>query len=545
LYRRSITLLAITCLGCIALTAPSMASKSVVVFPFDNNTRNPTMEWIGESFVESFNEQLASPWLTPFSLGQRNAAYDLLGLPYEGDFSRATLLKVGEELDANFVIFGSYRYENSEFSATAQLIDLESSRLEEEFTEKGPLDSLKRIQSRIAWRILTHFDSTFPYSQEAFYKLFDEVPLSAFENYVRGQRALDSRSQLQYFLKAERIDPTYSKAIFRIGKVYFQLKDYATSQLWLRRINKNDRHFFYEATFYLGLDYYFMKDFEKASSQFTLLSIDLPLNEVFNNLAASLGRLGNSNLVVHNYQIAIDGDPGEGDFYFNLGYYYWKSQDYRAATRCFRDALQLNPQDAEAAYLLGTSLESMKQAEESLQYLKLASRLNPKAASWSPSTLPPLERVKLNYDAEAFNEFKAALDHIYEQKLKDRSVAEQILQHMKDGMKHFKALENEDALKEFAEVISLDARSSEAYLYRGQTYERMGKFEDATRELKASLVHKDSVEGHLALAHLYYQLGRRTEAQMEVSATLALDPANAAAKEMSSLLQQNALAPRK
>ena len=397
------------------------------------------------------------------------------------------------------------------------------------------MDALKKIQSRIAWRILTHFDSTFPYNQEDFYKQFGEVPLSAFENYVRGRRAVDSKSQLQYFLKAERIDPNYSNAIFQIGRIYFLQKDYATSQLWLRRITKEERHF-HEAAFYLGLDYYFMKNFEKASAAFSSILTDLPLNEVFNNLAAALSRMGASTQVVRNYQKAIEGDPGEADFYFNLGYHFWKSGDQAPAARYLRESLQLNPQDAEAAYLLANSLETLKQADESSHYFRLASRLNPKAVSWTVASLPPLERVKLNFDAMAFRELKATLDSLQEQKLKNRPPAEQISEHMRRGSEYFEELRNQDAAREFERVLALDPNSSEAHGYLGRIHEREGELEEAIADWRNSLRAADSAMAHTALAHLYYTLNRPKEAEQEIAAALVLEPENREAIELRALL---------
>jgi tetratricopeptide (TPR) repeat protein len=520
------------------------AAKSVVVFPFENNTKNPTMEWIGQSFVETLNEQLASPWFRPVSEEQCNALFDRLGLPYDGDFSRATLLKVGEDLDANYAVVGAYRYDQPEFTATVELIDVDTSHIETAFVEKGPLDTLKRIQSRIAWRILAHFDSTFPYNQEDFCKRFEEVPLSAFENYVRGRRAVDSKSQLQYFLRAERIDPAYSRAIFQIGKIYFQQKDYPTSHLWLRRINRNDWHF-HEAEFYLGLDYYFMKNFDKAAVAFNTLLSELPLNEVFNNLAAALSRSGGSTQVVRTYQKAIEGDPGEGDFYFNLGYYFWKSGDFASATRYLRESLQLNSQDAEAAYLLANALQTLKQADESSHYFLLASRLNPKAISWTVASLPPLERVKLNFDALAFRDLKATLDSLQEQKLKKRPRAEQISEHLKSGVEYFDESNNSEAMREFERALALDSNSSQAHSYLGRIHEREGELEEAIKEWKLALQSANSAMAHSALAHLYYTLNRPKEAREEVEAALALDPGNHEAMEMRALLQEKPATERK
>lgn len=515
----------------------TLQARPIVVFPFENMSRNTTIEWIGESFVETFNEQLEFSPLTPIRREQRNAAYDLLGLPYDRDFSVATLIKISGELDVPYALVGFFQYDSSVFSATARVINLETHQLEFEITEKGTLEELKKIQSRMAWRILTHFDSMFPTNQEEFYKQFGGVPLSAFENYVRGVHTLDRRSQLKYFLKAERIFPGYSKAIFRIGKIYFEDKDYSTALLWLRRISKEERHS-REATFYLGLAYYFTNHFEKSAAAFTSLAAEVPLNEVFNNLAVALSRMGTSNQVVKNYQEAIQGDPGDPDFYFNLGYYYWKVSNFSSAVKYLRETLRLRSEDAEAVYLLALSLRSMQLQEQSTHYLKQAARLNPKVAAWKPGALPPLERVKLNYDAVSFRELKTTLDSLNEEKISRLPLAEHFSSHIKRGIRFYNELHDNDAAEEFKQALSLDPDSGEAHFYMGRIYEREGSYEQAIQEWKGSIHTPSAVEAHVALAHLYFTLERRREAEDQVEAALIIAPENAAAREMKSLLQQ-------
>ncbi len=519
------------------LSGQALTSKTIVVFPFENQTKNPSMEWIGDSFVETLNDQLASPNFSPFSWEQRNAAYDLMGLPYDGNFSHATFFKVGEELDANFAVIGNFHLENGDLVATARLINLDHLQVEATFSERGPLDTLKRIQSHLAWRILTHFDSTFPLSWEDFYRQSDDVPLSAFENYVRGRRALDSKSQLQFFLKAERLDTNYSKAIFQIGKIYYQQKDYATSQLWLRRLNKGERHF-YEASFYLGLDDYFLNNYEKSAGYFADLSQHIPLNEVFNNLGAAFSREGHLREAASSYFKAVQGDPSDADFNFNLGYTYWKSNDYASAARYLREAAKLDSTDAEAFYLLSQVLDALKQDSESAKYLQTATRLNPKVASWKTGALPPLDRVKGNYDAEAFRQLKDTLDNLQEQKRKNRPPGETATGHLSRGLEFYRGEQIREAMREFEETVRIDPRSSDAYYYLGLCQEREGRFEDAIRQFKAAIQLRDELKPHLALAHLYYTLDRRADARGEVAAALALDPNNPEAREMQALLQQ-------
>src|SRR3990172_1117658 len=80
-----------------------------VVLPFENNSRDPSLDWISESFVEVLSSHLASPRFLLLDRRERAAAFDSLGIPANADIlSDATIYKVAQALDANKVILGNY-----------------------------------------------------------------------------------------------------------------------------------------------------------------------------------------------------------------------------------------------------------------------------------------------------------------------------------------------------------------------------------------------------------------------------------------------------
>lgn len=76
--------------------------------PFENQSKVPGIEWIGESFPELLQERLDSPTMFVLPREDRIHAYDHVGIPVELHPSRATIYRIAEDLGVDYVIFGHY-----------------------------------------------------------------------------------------------------------------------------------------------------------------------------------------------------------------------------------------------------------------------------------------------------------------------------------------------------------------------------------------------------------------------------------------------------
>ena len=124
-----------------------------LVFPFENNTRNPSLDWIGESFVEGLSTNLSTSRLMMLGRQERTTAFDSMGIPASNIVTNATIYKISQALDANKVILGNYDYSNGEFKAVAQVLSLPGPSLSKSFEETGPLANLLELQAGLAWQI--------------------------------------------------------------------------------------------------------------------------------------------------------------------------------------------------------------------------------------------------------------------------------------------------------------------------------------------------------------------------------------------------------
>jgi tetratricopeptide (TPR) repeat protein len=190
--------------------------------------------------------------------------------------------------------------------------------------------------------------------------------------------------------QAVRLDPRYSQASFELGRLYWERKNYRLAADQLKRVAAWDVRY-REANFLLGLCRYQMGEFAAAEQAFRSVVETVPLNEVWNNLAAAQSRQ-NSPEALANFSRALEGDPADPDYHFNVGYALFRQGDFDAAAERFRAVLERNPNDVEATTMLGRALQATP------------------GQKTRASRSDGIERLKLNYEESAWLQLKAVLN---------------------------------------------------------------------------------------------------------------------------------------
>jgi len=294
----------------------------------------------------------------------RLEAYRRLSLQPGAEITHASILKIGESLDASNVIYGYYELTaepgkeqlKGTLRITARILDLKHTRQTPAFGEMGALDDLAEIEARLGWRALVSLNPRTPVAQQEFLKARPAVPINAVESYVRGLLASSAEQRSRFFTQAARLDEHYSQPCFELGKIYWEKKDYKIAASWLERVSRTDPHY-REAQFYLGLCRYSSGDFAGAEQALQLVADAVPLNEVFNDLGAAQARRNNTAAAVASFKKALEGDSADPDYHFNLGYTLWRAGQFQAALDSFREVVARNPSDSEATLFLGRALK--------------------------------------------------------------------------------------------------------------------------------------------------------------------------------------------
>jgi len=492
--------------------------RTVVVMPFENESKAPGLEWISEAFPEVLGERLAQASLFVIPRDDRLYAFDRLSIPAAVHPARATLYRIAQEMDADYAVLGRFTYDGQTFSGTAQVLAVKELKLYPEVTERGSLLNLLEMENALAWELLHQLDPTATTSKAAFVAASPTVRLDAFENYVRGITAGSRPETIRRLREALRLNPNYPRAQLQLGKTYFAAHDYENAAAWLGRVPRSDA-LAGEASFFQGLSDFYRGQFDKAEASFTFLASRFPLTEVYNNLGVVAARRGRRDAAAY-FQKAVQADPNDPDYRYNLAVALARAGDSAGAARQLREALALRPGDSEAKALLD----------------------NVTAGRTADATRQPLERVKQNYDEASFRQLAMEIENATEARLRQSDPATHARAHVERGQQLLAQGFAAEAERQFREAVVLNPADPDAHTGLAAALEGSDA-QAARKEIATALQLRPSAEAYLALARLDLRDNKVQDAGADVDRALALDPGNGAAQALKREIAARANAP--
>jgi Flp pilus assembly protein TadD/TolB-like protein len=490
--------------------------RVVLVLPFDNRSGQTALGWVGDSFPDTLNQRLNSAGFLTISREDRLYALDHLGLPPDFKPSRATTIRIAQNLDADFVIVGSYNVSNGRIAVQAQVLEVNKLRLSAPLEDSSELNRLFDVENAIAWKIARQMDPHFNVAQQTFLAASGGVQLSAFENYIRGTDATNSQERIKRLQAAVQANPNYSAAILALGKAQYDARDYDQAAATLAKIQPNDRRVL-EASFFIGLARFNTAKYGEAESAFAFVTSRLPLPEVVNNQAVASSRQGHDAVAL--FQRASTADPNDADYHFNLAVALMRRGDFAGAKREVDQSLKLRPNDAEAVQL------------------KAAIETGRAPSQGADSGFAPLERIRRTYSEASFRQAAFELDQMRAIRMAALPPAEQATQYTQLGRDYLAQGLIPEAEQEFQAAISADSSSAAAHAGLAQVREHSGNAAGARAEAQSSLALKPNVVAYLVLARLDLQTNQLADSASNVSKALQLDPKDSAAQGMRQALQ--------
>ena len=487
--------------------------RTVVVIPFANASPTPGLEWLGESFPETFHQQLSSPVLYIVSREERLRAYDRQGVPAGVHPSRATLYRIAEQMDVDYAVLGSYRYDGARLTASAQLLDMRAPRLLPEVTESAPLAELGTLQSALAWDLLRLIRTDFSVSKDRYVASAVPMRLDALENYVRGMLAPTAEEKVEHYRDAVRVNPGYAEAWLELGKTYYAQRDYEQAIAALGHIQASS-NVAREANFYLGLAAYAHGDFAKAENAFEFVAARLPLAEVYNNLGVVAARRGQKKAADY-FERAIQNDPSDADYHFNLAVTLAQAGDHSDAARELRATLERRPGDAEAK----ATLDSLAPVAGHI-------------VASSATTKLGAERIKRDYEEDAFRQMTTQMGSWAEQRFVLSDPHAHARYHIELGKELLAHGFTAEAEAEFQHAAAVDPSSTAPLTALAEDYEARGDAHEARAQAEAALRIRESADAYLILARLDLREDRMEAAAQDISRVLQLEPGNGAGQDM-------------
>jgi len=548
-----------------AQNAPRSASSQqglFLVFPFENNGSSPRLDWLGEGLEELTIQYLSDAGEQVYSHAGRAGELERYGLPASAKLSRATMLRIAQDLDADYVFFGSFNSDGTNLTVQSHLLRVDPPALLAPVSETGPLSSLMDLQAKVIWHTLVANDKSYPLALADFSKALRPLRLDAFEHFVRGILANDDEPRLRELREAAKLDPSWPDPAFALGETYAGRGDCDSALPWFARVPKTHPRYV-EANFAIGVCRLQLNQPDKAEEVFVALQssirgdqgpnanrsvsgADLP--EILNNLGLALAREGKISDAQGNFKHATELDPDEDDYPFNLGLLAFRANDFNEAAAAFREAVLREPDNAEDRALLIQSLDRAgKKAEADEERNAVAEALGPNALPTvhvdpKSDAQSHLDRVKTDLDVTALR--LEILSSGSPAPVSSGSEAASASAHIRQGRQELSGGRLDLAEAQFRAALVTDSANAAAHLGLAEVNRRRYKFDDAISELQASLKSRDSAVVRTTLARVYMEQKKFALARAEAQKALALAPNYTEAKQLLDHLKDQKSAPQ-
>jgi tetratricopeptide (TPR) repeat protein/TolB-like protein len=541
-------------------SASSPASHSALpqegvflVFPFENLGASPRLDWIGEGLEELSIQRLSAAGRQVFSHAGRLNEMDRYGLPSSARLSRATMLHIAQEMDADYIVFGSFTSDGKTLSVSARVLRVSPLALLPPIDESGPLASLMELHTKLVWRILGACDHGYALNLAEFSKLQQPLSLAAFEQYIRGLLSNDDEARLRDLKEASRLEPDWPEPAFALGEVYFQRNDCSAALPWYAKVPPTHARRV-EAIFATGVCRLRLGQPDKAEEVFRTLEEDLrrslvsgaELPEILNNLALARARQQNFPAALTALGRARDIDPDEDDYPFNLGVLALQQKDLATAATHFAEAFEREPDNSEDVAFLIYALDRLGRNEE------VASLREDAAETYGEGGLPLLKIDAKNVDSlTKYQRVKRELDltslrlelegpQMQQSLAADAPApANGAVAHIRRGRQEFRAGRLDSAEQEFRAALATEPDNASAHRELAEIYRRRGKLDDAVHELQVSLEARDSAAVRTMLARIYLEQKKTDLARAEVEKAIKLAPNYPEAKELLEHLEKS------
>jgi tetratricopeptide (TPR) repeat protein len=489
-------------------------SRVLLVLPFDNRTGQPSLEWIREAASQILGMRFASAGFQPTSRADRVYALDHLGLPQGFQPSRASAIKLAETLDADSIVVGSYTTDGSGIVAEATLVDVPELRMLPEVSARGEMKDLVAVFGELAWKLTKQLDPNFNGSEETFAAAGSGIPLTAFEQYIRGITEPDQAERLRHLQSAVKLSPEFGQAWMALGREDYNGQQYQDAAAAFAKVDRNGTDGL-EAGFYRGLSLMFSGDYPHAEGAFADVARVLPLAEVVNNEGVAQSRQGKDGISL--FIQAAAADPDAADYHFNLAVSLKREGNLSGALNELAQCLRLRPNDSEALAL------------------DQAWKGKPAGASGAGDADPsadPLERIVRTFDESAFRQAAAMLDQMNAGRLASltpRERAQTLCTQAKGFLDRGLLLEAE---RLYQDAVAADHTSAEAHAGLAEVRESSGDADAARKEANAALKLGPSADAYLVLSQLDLASGSLDQAETEAGDAIKLDPENKTAQEL-------------
>ena len=493
--------------------------------------------WIRESFAILLGDVLDVPGVTVINIDERNLVFERMNLSPSDLLTRAAMIRVAGDAQANLALVGEFDIggdkESTTIAIAARLIETREGRLvgNKAFNYSGPLSDLQQWQGQLAWNIVYERNPSLPYSKDQMIRRAKKVPPVAYESFVKGIQTRDAKLRESFLRRAiQEYENSgeagrFAQAIYELGLLHYRQADFDEAAKRFKELSKDDPNYA-ESLFYLGLAAHKAGDNNEAAAAFERLIEVVPMLEAVNNAGAALLAKGENEKALQMLRRALANSPNDILYRFNFGYAQWRVRNFAEAAQHLQVVVKNNPRDGEAQFFLAKALAALGRQAEAAQADNEAKRYLSNYAKWAvaPDRIPSLARFKDELNRAAFYKLERQ-----QQGAPNRPSAQQVTirQNLDRARQLIYSGANAEGLNEAQRVLAVDSTNAEAHFLRGIVFQRQGQTEGAISALQSAVSYNPRlVEAHIVLARLHLTRGGRALALAHCKQALSIDPQN-------------------
>jgi Tfp pilus assembly protein PilF len=274
-----------------------------------------------------------------------------------------------------------------------------------------------------------------------------------------------------------------------------------------------------ESSFFLGLCEYHLGRFDRASTAFKSTAERVPLTEVLNNIGVTENRRGHHDAVGY-FQKAVDADPTDADYHFNLAVALYRKGDIPAAQRQLRDTLARRANDADA--------------------LKFQDALATSLTTHTPAAYVPLTRIKRNYDESSYRQLAVELQNAIEASVDKAKPADRAKLHIERARQFLANGVAAEAESQFREALIHEPSNADALSGLANALVLQNRFAEGRYQAVAAIRITPTAEAYLALARADLHDNDSAAAQQNLQKALALAPSSEDSRAIANEIQTHA-----
>lgn len=472
---------------------PAFAEKRIAVLPFDVPDSRPEMKQFGFGITDTITIALSN--IQEFIMIDRSQFQNVLkeqSIQQSGLIDSEKAVKLGKLLGAEILVIGAIQTDGNNYRITARLTEVETGRIIKAVQVTGT--NIFELQDKIAQEVISQQQikptETVINRIKNVLKATNDV--NAYDSYIQGRNsfllftAKGYQNAIDYYDKALSIDNSYTLALASKAEAQALLSSEMESS---------------------GKPYKEILDNALINAKEALKQSD-NLGDVHRALSMIYKIQGKFAEGKNEAEKALKLNPNDADAYYLL----WANSSASIEDPLIQKAVSLNPFIVKKHIAIGYAYHKQSKYREAVEIYKQAIQLNPKFIT---------AYVALGYSYDKLNELENAEQAFRNAIAIKNSVADG---HAGLGLILFKKGKLKESFYEFDKAIQINPYYSYAHTSLGYVYYALGKKDEAYKEFKIAIdLNPDDFYVRDALGYYYLEKGQIDEALDQFTTVLGIN----------------------